>query len=174
MNAGTPGQTILRLGVVMRPHGLRGAFTVKPSSPGPPPSFLDSIQLQLPGAEGSVEVPVRAWKSATSGHWIIESPAFTLERAQASRNALVLAPAAAFGPLADDEVWVEELLGATVLRPDGTVRGTVTGVMETPAPYPMLILADPRGQEAYLPLPREHFISFDADARVLVVSTPEP
>jgi 16S rRNA processing protein RimM len=174
MNARSPGGTILRLGVVMRPHGLRGAFTVKPSSPGPPPGFLDTILLQFSGEDTPVEVPVRTWKSATSGHWIVESPAFTLERAETARNALVLAPAAAFGPLADDEVWLAELLGATVVWPDGVARGTVTGVLETPAPYPVLILADPAGREVFLPLPREHFISFDANARVLVVSTPDP
>ena len=174
MDSGVPGGTILKIGVVMRPHGLRGAFTVKPLAPGPPPAILRTIQLKLPDADAPVEVSVRAWKSATSGHWIVESPEFTLERAEAFRNALVLAPARDFGPLADDEVWVEELIGAAAVRPDGTARGTVTGVLETPAPYPVLILTDPAGRELYLPLPREHFISFDAGTRVLVVSTPDP
>ncbi len=174
MNSGVPGGTILKIGVVMRPHGLRGAFTVKPLAPGPPPAILRTIWLKLSDAAAPVEVSVRAWKSASSGHWIVESPEFSLERAEAFRNALVLASARDFGPLADDEVWVEELIGASAVRPDGSARGTVTGVLETPAPYPVLILTDPAGREVFLPLPREHFISFDAGTRVLVVSTPDP
>ncbi len=172
MTADAPGGTILKIGVVMRPHGLRGAFTIKPLSPGPPPSSLSEIQLQLTSGE-VISCAVCTWKSATSGHWIVESPEFTLERAETIRNAVVMVPADDFGPLDDDEVWVEDLIGATVFRPDGTGRGRVTGVLETPAPYPVLILQDPQGQEVFLPLPPEHFISFDADTHVLVASTPE-
>jgi ribosomal 30S subunit maturation factor RimM len=173
MTSDAPGGTILKIGIVMRPHGLRGAFTIKPLSPGPPPDFLPQIHLQIPGSEETITVPVRTWKSASSGHWIVESPDFTLERVQTIRNAVVLAPAEDYGPLDEDEVWVEDLFGATAVRPDGSVRGRVTGVLETAAPYPVLVLTDPQGQESYLPLPSEHFISFDEDSMVLVVSTPE-
>jgi 16S rRNA processing protein RimM len=173
MTSDAPGGTILKIGIVMRPHGLRGAFTIKPLSPGPPPDFLTHIQLQIPGAEETFSVPVRTWKSASSGHWIVESPDFTLERVQTIRNAIVLAPAEDFGPLDDDEVWVEDLIGSAVVWPDGKARGQVTGVMESAAPYPVLVLSDPEGREIYLPLPSEHFISFDEDGKVLVVSTPD-
>lgn len=172
MTSDAPGGTILKIGIVMRPHGLRGAFTIKPLSPGPPPFDLTHIQLQIPGSDEMIPCTVQRWKSATSGHWIVESPDFTLDRVQTIRNAVVLAPADEL-PLDEDEVWVEDLIGATAVRPDGSLRGKVTGVLETAAPYPVLVLSDPQGLEIYLPLPQEHFISFDEEARVLVVSTPD-
>lgn len=167
------GGTVLKIGIVMRPHGLRGAFTIKPLAPGPVPDFIDKIFLQLPGAKDPVPHDVEFWKRASSGHWIVHLKGFTIDMAEQVRNALVLVHEGQYGPLDPDEVWLEDLLDARVVWPDGTERGRVVGFLETPAPYPVLILCDPRGQETYLPLPDEHFLSFDEQERILVVSTPE-
>lgn len=174
METVSPGGLTLKIGVVMRPHGLRGAFVVKPFSPGPPPVFLERIQLLLPWVPEPVECRVKAWKKASNGSWIVESPDFTLDRAQSIRNAQVQARAADYPPPAENEIWLEALMGATATWPDGTVRGTVIAVLESPAPYPVLVLKTPQNTETYLPLPQEHFVSFDETTRVLVVSTPEP
>ncbi len=173
METASPGGTLLKIGIVMRPHGLRGAFVVKPFRSGPPPAFLQRLLLELAGAE-RFECQVRRWKPASNGHWIVESPDFDIARAETVRNATVMAWAADYPPPEDREVWLEDLMGATAAWPDGAVRGRVKGVLESPAPYPVLVLETPSGQEAYLPLPAEHFVSFDASTRVLIVSTPDP
>lgn len=173
METTSPGGTLLKIGIVTRPHGLRGAFVVKPFNPGAPPAFLARIQLQLPDAP-PVCCRVRQWKRSSNGHWIAECPDFDLERAQSVRSAVVCAWAADYPVLDEKEVWLEELMGATAVWPDGTLRGRVKGVLETPAPYPLLELETASGAEVYLPLPREHFVSFDANTQILVVSTPDP
>lgn len=173
METFSPGETLLKIGIVMRPHGLRGAFVIKPFHPGTVPSFLQRLLLQLPDSE-VIQCHIHRWKRASNGNWIAESPDVDLDRAQTLRNAMVFARATDYPPLAENEVWLEDLMGATVVWPNGSVRGRVKSVLKTPAPYPVLVLKTRAGTETYLPLPQEHFVSFDADTQILIVSTPDP
>ena len=112
------------MGRVVKPHGLRGEVVVE--------LLTNRTERLAPGSalfgpSGVLEVE----RSSPHQHrWIVTfAGVFDREGAEALRGALLSAE-----PIDDPgELWVHDLVGATVVDPGGTALGTVTAVEANPA-----------------------------------------
>ena len=115
---------MLEIGRISRPHGVRGEVSVLLTSNRT--ERLDPGSV-LETANGPPEV-----RSARphKGSWLVVfEGVHDRDAADALRNVVLLGE-----PIDDpDELWVHELIGATVIDQDGTARGTVTRLVENPA-----------------------------------------
>jgi 16S rRNA processing protein RimM len=121
--AGDPPE-LLEVGRITKAHGLRGEVVV----------FLTTDRVERV-ERGSVlhtdrgELVVAASR-AHQDRWIVSfEQCTTREAAEALRGVVLSAP-----PLDDaDALWVHELIGCTVVTPDGVERGVVDSVLDNPA-----------------------------------------
>ncbi len=128
---------LLLIGRVGKPHGLRGEVKVAPET-DEPQRFADlatvfvgaSVQQARPCAVESVR-----FQQGRRGVTVvlklegIETP----EEAATLRQRLVFAHEADLPPLDDDEFFLHDLVGASVVTEGGEPVGTVTDVLELPA-----------------------------------------
>lgn len=121
--AGDPPE-LLEVGRITKAHGLRGEVVV----------FLTTDRLErlergsvLHTARGELVVGA---SRAHQDRWIVSfEQVTTREAAEALRGLVLSAP-----PLEDPEaLWVHELIGCTVVTPDGVERGVVESVLDNPA-----------------------------------------
>ena len=115
---------LLEVGVVRRPHGVRGDTAVE---------LLTDREDRL--AVGSRLWANGAWRTVTMSkrlpqRWLVHFEGLDDRTAiEALTNAPLLAP-----PVEDaDALWVHDLLGSRVVEADGTERGTCIGVLANPA-----------------------------------------
>jgi 16S rRNA processing protein RimM len=121
----------LEVGRVHKAHGLKGEVVVSLTT--------ERTERVAPGARLWVgEVAYEVLRSSRhQDRWIVAFDGVAdRTAAEALRGSVLSAP-----PLdADDgELWVHELVGASVLLPDGRAVGTVTSVQDNPA-HDLLVL----------------------------------
>ena len=80
-------------------------------------------------------------------------------------------PASERVPLPEDSYYHSDLVGCEVLE-SGTVRGTVTGVLETGPAGANLVVIAPSGEEFMIPLVREFIIRIDIKEKSIEVKLP--
>ena len=115
---------LLEVGRITKAHGLRGEVVVFLSS--------DRTERVDPGSVLRTErgpLVVQASRPHQD-RWIVSFEGITTrEAAEAARGLVLSAP-----PLDDpDALWVHELIGCTVVTPDGVERGVVESVLDNPA-----------------------------------------
>jgi 16S rRNA processing protein RimM len=121
--AGDPPE-LLEVGRITKAHGLRGEVVV----------FLTTDRLERLDAGSVLHTDrgdlVVAASRAHQDRWIVSfEGVHTREAAEALRGLALSAP-----PLEDPEaLWVHELIGCTVVTPDGVERGVVESVLDNPA-----------------------------------------
>ncbi|MEM9520994.1 MAG: ribosome maturation factor RimM [Actinomycetota bacterium] len=115
---------MLEIGRITRPHGVRGEVSVLLTSNRT--ERLDSGSV-LDSTNGPLEV--RSSRPHKGGWLVVFVGVDDRDQADALRNTILRAE-----PLDDpDEMWVHELIGATVIDQDGVAHGVVTRVLENPA-----------------------------------------
>lgn len=121
------------LGVVGRPHGLRGEVRVRPHNPGSElwPS-LRQVWLRLPA--GTVrQVGVARMRQGERGLVLALDGVEGRDAAEALRGAEVCAPRSAFAAPGEDEWYVHDLIGLSVRDEGGNVVGEVSDVIAYPS-----------------------------------------
>jgi 16S rRNA processing protein RimM len=115
---------LLEVGRITKAHGLRGEVVV----------FLSSDRTERVDV-GSVLTTERGELVITASRphqdrWIVSfAGVASRESAEALRGLSLSAP-----PIEDPEaLWVHELIGCTVVTPDGVERGVVESVLDNPA-----------------------------------------
>lgn len=115
---------LLEVGVIRRPHGVKGDTYV---------DLMTDREDRL--AVGSRLWATGSWRTITMSkrlpqRWLVHFEGFDDRTAvEALTNAPLLAP-----PVEDpDALWVHDLLGSRVVEVDGTERGTCVGVLANPA-----------------------------------------
>jgi 16S rRNA processing protein RimM len=119
------GTVRLEVGRIGRAHGLQGEVHVTLTT--------DRAERLAPGAELFTEDRTLIVRSARPHQlrWIVRFDGVEdRAAAEALRGATLLADAL---PARDGELWVHELVGATVRDRDGTTLGTVEAVQANPA-----------------------------------------
>jgi 16S rRNA processing protein RimM len=124
---------LLEVGVIVKPHGLRGEVIVALSTNRPERADAGAM---LSTAEGTEFRVVRS--SPHRGRFIVTlEGVHGIDAAEALRGTVLFAP-----PLEDpDALWVHDLIGAVVEDTAGNVLGAVEGVQANPA-SDLLVLAD--------------------------------
>ena len=122
----------LEVGRVHKAHGLKGDVSVSLTT--------DRLERVEPGSRlfvGDVEHEVVRSTHQPPDRWIVGFAGVSdRDAAEALRGAVLTAE-----PLdaEEDELWVHELVGATVALPDGTAVGVVEAVQDNPA-HDLLVL----------------------------------
>jgi 16S rRNA processing protein RimM len=115
---------LLEIGSIKRAHGLMGDVLVK--------LVTNRFERLDPGSSLSTAERnlIVVSSSPHQDNWIVHFEGVaTKEAADALRGLMLLAP-----PIQDsDELWIHELMGASVREMDGTDRGTVVAVLSNPA-----------------------------------------
>jgi len=155
------GQGLVEIGVVARPHGVRGDVKVSLHNPGS--GALGSLSEVLVSTEGSAPRPVRVERARTSGRAAVVSLEGVDDRSAAEqmRGARVLVPRAALPPLEPGEFYVADLLGLEVLCGGGRV-GEVRSSREQGG-VEMVSVVD--GEcEVEIPVAQEYVVGIDFES----------
>jgi 16S rRNA processing protein RimM len=157
---------LVEVGVVTRPHGVRGELRVVPHQPDST-TLLDADAVWIDGARHEV-VGARSTKDA-----ILLRLAEISDRDVAAelRGAPVAVPRAQLD-LVDGEILLADLVGCQVVTSGGDAWGEVVRI-ET-GPQDRLVI-DPGGggRERQLPLVDEFVRSIDLEARLITIDPPD-
>jgi 16S rRNA processing protein RimM len=127
-----PPDGLLEVGRIDKAHGIRGEVLVALTT--------DRTERVAPGARLWVDDVEREVRRSSAHHhrWIVAFDGVDdRNQAEGLRGAVLRAE-----PLpADDALFVHELVGASVVLPDGSAVGTVESVQDNPA-HELLVLDD--------------------------------
>lgn len=124
--------TLLEIGRIGKPHGLRGEVTVVITSDRPERTAPGAV-WRLPSGEVTV-TSARPHQN----RWIVVLQGVTTREAAEALTGSVIEAEAIDDP---DAMWVHQLVGAEVVTPDGSKWGPVVAVLANPADD-LLELAD--------------------------------
>lgn len=161
------------VGRVVRPHGVKGALLVRSETDHPSELFVPGRALGVreppPGAPSALTL--REARPHGSG-WLLETGELT-DRTMAERYAgrYLTLPREELRELAEEEYFLHDLVGLTVVTTEGRALGEVGRVYETPA-APTLAVSF-AGRERLIPFRREVVVAVDLAAGRLVVELPE-
>jgi 16S rRNA processing protein RimM len=162
----------LPFGRLGRPHGVRGEIVLRPFNveDGPPQLELP-MKIEVVTDRARRELTLVAVRPANETLLIQFEGVDTRDQAAALTNAEVWLPRAALPDLDDDEFYVEDLIGCTVVDLDGRVRGTVQATFWNGAQDVLTVAGD--GGELMVPAVPEFLREVDLDARRVVVDLHE-
>lgn len=186
----------IEVGRISRVHGIAGELRVLPASDNPDRFISGSVLLGRPDSVGLTGGQERIRLTVGSVRGDAAFPIVKFEEvpdrdaAERLRGYLLEIPSAELPALAEGEYYPFDLLGLEVRDEEGTVRGSVIDIIETPA-HELLVVgreegpqpATPdgdrpgvgdaqAGEEAQVLVPFVHELvpTVDADAGYLVVS----
>jgi 16S rRNA processing protein RimM len=156
----SPGFTAL--GLVLRPHGLRGELRVHAFNPEAP-------HMQ---AGARVWIGGIGWRIGEArpdrGAWLLRIEGVeTREDAEGLRGSLIEAPDETVRR-ADDEYFVHELLGLEVVTDSGVAVGTIVDIIQPGANDVYVVLG--KGGEVLVPATAEVVRSVDLETRRVVIT----
>ncbi|AKU91284.1 ribosome maturation factor RimM [Vulgatibacter incomptus] len=163
---------MIRVGLIARPHGVRGAVVVTLDNPSSDSLFgVDHVHLGA-GGQAPARFEVRRAGPGRKGQVIlvldgVETP----EAVDALRGREVLLDEAQLPALEEHEFWIRDLVGLAAFDSDGTSLGRVEEVVDT-AEVPVLIVRDGK-DEAFVPFSDPYVVEVDLQARRIVVAPVE-
>lgn len=135
------------VGVLGKPHGLRGEVTVR-ADPDLAEDFPPGRAYLVAGRETSLTVATSRMHG--SRRLVRFEGVDDRDAAEALRGVELAVPRADIR-LGDDEFWVEELVGRPVVDRADRALGTVTDVTDGQA-HDYLVITGPRGEESLVPV----------------------
>jgi 16S rRNA processing protein RimM len=158
---------IVVLGVVGRPHGVRGELWLRPHNTHGH-SFEGLRQLLLVRDGIPMTYEIASLRVAPDGAIVKLAGVDNREAAAALTLAEVRAPRAALPPLGAGEYYVSDVIGCAVEREDGAPLGRVTGTFWNGA-QDVMVVEGPPG-ETLIPLVPDFIVTVDVPGRRIVVS----
>ena len=159
-----------QIGVVTRPHGLRGEVKVRPETDDPARfETLDHVLLGAdPDQAQSFRIEGVRFQEMQVGTAVVLSleGVSSRESAQELGGLSVWVEESALPPLDDDEVYVSDLVGMEVWEGKERLAGTVVDVLDLPA-QPVLVVRRTSGGDALVPFVPDLIESVD-DSRIVV------
>ncbi|MCS6869932.1 MAG: ribosome maturation factor RimM [Anaerolineae bacterium] len=132
-----PAQGYLTVARVARPHGIRGALRVQALT-STPQRMGDLVTIYLSSTPERAET-LRAYTVARCQHdkgdqWLMFLEGVeSREAADRLRGQYILVTLQDAVPLAEDEIYLFQVIGLTVVTAEGTVLGRVVNIIETGA-----------------------------------------
>ncbi|MBN2724515.1 MAG: 16S rRNA processing protein RimM [Deltaproteobacteria bacterium] len=163
----------IKIGTVVKPHGVRGAFSVYSdvTSLNQIPDFLHVISHS---EKSHVAIPlvlsVKNMKQLPDGRIVFETQEISSrDEAEKLRGFDVYISLNFMDTLSEDEILYDDLINMTVVSEGGEHLGVIVRFMKSPAPYPLAVLDD-SGKEILCPLPPQHFLDFDLKSKIATIS----
>lgn len=163
----------LLLGEILRPHGIRGELRVRMLTDYPE-RINDLEQIFLGKSVESTPTPYEVEHLRMHQGFGLLKLVGVDDRnaAEGFRELFVMVDIAHAIPLADDEIYLYQLIGLQVQTDDGRDLGILTEVLETGANDVYIVKGDLYG-EVLIPVLQDTILKTDIDARMLLVKLPE-
>lgn len=165
-------EAMVQVGFVFRAHGMEGELKVNPEHTDDPARFeeLDTVYLgRNARAVTRHEIASVRYQETKRGTTVILGLADVASRsdAEAVMKQKVFADEADLD-LADDEIFIHDLVGLSVVTEAGETLGTVANYMEMPA-QDVFVVHRPEADEALIPAVEDFIVDIDLDGGHLVV-----
>ena len=168
---GPPDPSLIVVGRIGRPQGIKGEVTVEVRTDDPDDRFADGSVLQTdPSSRG----PLTVESARQQGKYLVVAFLGVPDRntAELLRDTLLLLPIADLPPLADDDEYYDsQLISLSAQLVDGSAVGEVVDVLHLPG-GDVLVVRRPTGTETLIPFVRAIVPTVDLAARTLVVTPP--
>lgn len=163
----------IAVGVIRKAHGVRGEASVEPwtDSVG---RFEDLVTVTLvsPDEQRTREATVESVRLHAGRALVKFAGLDTPEEVQLLHNWTVEIPEDAARKLDEDEYFLHDLVGLTLVDGEGRERGVVTDVLEGGGGL-LLQVKRPDGREFELPFAADLCTEIDLAAKRMIVSLPE-
>ena len=170
--ADVPPTAMVQIGFVFRAHGMEGELKVNPEHTDDPARFeeLDTIYIgQTPREVTAHTISSVRYQETKRGTTVILGLSDVETRSDAERVAKLRVFAHEDDlELAEDEVFIHDLVGLTVVTERGDELGTVANYMEMPA-QDVFVVRRPDRKEAMIPAVEDFIIDVDIEGGQLVV-----
>jgi 16S rRNA processing protein RimM len=157
----------LSVGVLGRPHGVRGDLHFRPHNPNSR-AFDGLRQIWIARDGRTKRYDVVSMRPVNDGYLTHLAGVDDREAAAALTLGEVRVPRAVLPPLAPGEYFVEDVVGCAVEGEDGRPLGTVSGTMWNGA-HDVATVEDADGRERMIPLVPDFVLNVDAPARKMRV-----
>ncbi|MEM9189193.1 MAG: ribosome maturation factor RimM [Myxococcota bacterium] len=165
---GRPTDTLVPVGVIVRPHGVRGEVRVFPYNPSST-LLLDADEVFLIHKGGVQKTKVRSARSGPKGLFLLKLEGVNeRDAAEALRDFELRVPRASFAKPAEDEWYHVDMIGGEVKSPEGQLLGTVVDVIRYPS-VDCFVIDTGRGR-VEVPATPPYLIALDAEVPEIVVS----
>lgn len=167
------GPTHLVVGLLKKPHGVRGDALVYPVTDEPDEVFTLGKRLTLLDRDGRATGRELVIERSRSYHraWLLHFEGIeTREALGELRERHLAIPLAEARPLEDGEFYMHELVGLNVATADGAPVGVIADVMEAPQGW----LLEVAGAEKrhLIPFTKSVVERVDRAGRLLVITPP--
>ncbi len=160
--------TDLRVGVIIKPHGIKGEVKVYPTTDSPLRfNEITHVNIIQQGRTiGDVKVAgVKFFKDIV----ILKLKGYNdINEVEALKGAELYIPREEGAELEDGEYYIADIIGMEVLTDDGVRLGTVKDVMETGA-NDVYVVEREGGKELLLPAIKQCILDTDIDKNVMTV-----
>jgi 16S rRNA processing protein RimM len=169
-----PGRATLVLGVLGRPHGVRGEIVFHAFNPAG--TALEELELplevQLEREGRTLSRTVISARPFKDGSLIHLQGVDSREAAAATTGYRLAVPRTALPPLAEGEHYTVDLIGCAVFDVEGRARGRVKGAFWN-GTHEVLTVVDDAGQELLIPVTGDFFAKIDLEQRQIVIDPHE-
>ena len=163
----------IAVGVIRKAHGVRGEASVEPWSDAPDRfDDFDSVTLVSPDEAQTRDVRIESVRVHAGRALVKFAGIETPEDVQLLQNWTVEIPEDEARELEEDEYFLHDLPGLTLVDAEGRERGVVVDVYEGGGGI-LLNVKRPDGKEFELPFAADICTAIDLSARRIVVSIPE-
>lgn len=163
---------MVQIGFVFRAHGMEGELKVNPEHTDDPARFeeLNTVYIgQSPRQVTAHQISSVRYHETKRGTTVILGLADVETRSDAERIAKLHVFAHEDNlELAENEVFIHDLVGLTVVTERGDELGTVANYMEMPA-QDVFVVRRPDHEEAMIPAVEDFVVNIDVDGGQLVV-----
>ncbi|MBF0350040.1 MAG: 16S rRNA processing protein RimM [SAR324 cluster bacterium] len=154
------------IGTIVAPHGVQGELRISPLT-DTPEYYLDAESFWIETSQGLQAHEIRRIRTHKN-MWLVQFS--DLESRNAVESCLrsrVFLPDKALRPLADDEVFLHELIGCRVEDMEGHLLGLLTDVFETGANDVYVVKKQER--EILIPVTKDVVKSVNIDQKLILV-----
>jgi len=163
--------SMVTVGRIIRPHGIKGAVVVAPESDFADERFRpgSTVQWQRNGEAAAIRI---ADSREFRGRWVVTLEGVSsVNEAETLRGLELRIPADALHPLEAGAYYVHDLEGCAVVTVTGDEIGRVVGV-QFGSGAPLLRVSDAGGGEVLVPLAEAIVRQVDPAGRRIVIDPP--
>ena len=171
-------RALMIVGRVRKAHGIRGELLVEPITDAPDTVFVSGRRLFAGTATGAPS-PDGQELHITAVRQHMDSVRLTIAEvpdrtaAELWRGRFLLVPQDELPPPDDDEVYIHDLLGMSVVHVDGRALGTVADTYDLPQGLMLDVRPVNGGPTYFIPWRDEVLVNVDETARMITVDPPE-
>jgi 16S rRNA processing protein RimM len=163
----------IAVGIIRKAHGVRGEASVEPWTESAERfEELENVTLVSPDESQQREVSIEGSRVHTGRALVKFSGIDSPEDVQALQGWTIEIPEDQARELEEDEYFLHDLVGLTLVDANGTERGVVREVIEGGGGV-LLVVQRSDGRQFELPFAADLCTEIDLDAKRMVVSLPE-